>query len=165
MFWWWGPHGGWVFGLIGALFWIAVIVAAAMLLRDEMPRLRHHEHDSPALRVLEERYARGEISREEFFERRGVLLRPPTPPPPGHPPPPTGPPPPPEPPPPPGSPPPPAPSQPVRPSSDDEATITREPPGPSAPPGAAAPGWPEPPGSEGGAGSEPTQQLPKAPPD
>ncbi|HEX9312162.1 MAG TPA: SHOCT domain-containing protein [Actinomycetota bacterium] len=56
-------------------FWIVVIVAAILLLRREVPQLRLPEHHSPALRVLEERYARGEISREEFLERREVLLR------------------------------------------------------------------------------------------
>ena len=37
---WWGPDGGWVFGLISALFWIGLIVAAVMLLRGELPHLR-----------------------------------------------------------------------------------------------------------------------------
>ena len=73
-------------GLLMGTFWIVVIVAAILLLRREVPYLRLPEHGPPALRVLEERYARGEISREEFLERREVLLRTashPVPPPPG----------------------------------------------------------------------------------
>jgi putative oligomerization/nucleic acid binding protein len=50
------------------------VVAAVILLRHELPDLQHRFGEPPALRLLEERYARGEISREEFLERRRVLL-------------------------------------------------------------------------------------------
>lgn len=76
MFWWWGSGPGWFFGLITAAFWVLVIVAAVLLLRRELPHLRWPESRPPAVRLLEERYARGEISREEFLERRRVLLGP-----------------------------------------------------------------------------------------
>jgi putative membrane protein len=76
MFWWWGSGWGWVGGLFFGLFWIAVIVVAVLLLRHEMPHLERRFGASPALRVLEERYARGEIPREEFLDRRRVLLQP-----------------------------------------------------------------------------------------
>ena len=71
MFWWGGP--GWLFGLGNAIFWVALIVVAVLLLRRELPHVRWPESQPPALRLLEERYARGEISREEFLERRAVL--------------------------------------------------------------------------------------------
>jgi putative membrane protein len=80
----WGPGWGIFWGLTWAAFWVAVIVIAVWLLRGELPRLQHRFGEPPALRLLEERYARGEISREEFLERRAVLLQPPpeaTPPP------------------------------------------------------------------------------------
>lgn len=83
MFWGWGGPGWGVFwGLLWAAFWVAVIVGAVLLLRREVPRLQGRFGEPPALRLLEERYARGEISREEFLERREVLLQPPPPPPP-----------------------------------------------------------------------------------
>jgi putative membrane protein len=77
--WWWGPDWGWVGILIGALFWMGVILLAAYLLRGELPHLQHRLGASPPVRLLEERYARGEISREEFLERRAVLSRTPPP--------------------------------------------------------------------------------------
>ena len=88
MFWFW-PNAGWVVGLVSGLFWIAVIVAAILLLRNEVPNIRWPSSSSSALRTLEERYARGEISREEFLERRAVLQTMPATgsPPPGEPPP------------------------------------------------------------------------------
>ena len=76
MMWWWGSGWGWLGGLLFGVFWIAVIVAAVLLLRQEMPHLERRYGASPALRLLEERYARGEISRDEFLERRRVLLQP-----------------------------------------------------------------------------------------
>lgn len=77
---WGGPGWGVFWGLIWAAFWIAVIVGAVLLLRHEVPRLQGRFSEPPALRLLEERYARGEISREEFLERREVLLQAPPPP-------------------------------------------------------------------------------------
>jgi len=75
--WWWGPGWGWIGGLISAVFWIAIIVLAVVLLRRELPNLHlGYPHPStPALTLLEERYARGEISREDFLHRREVLLQ------------------------------------------------------------------------------------------
>jgi putative membrane protein len=76
-----GPFGGdmggfeFLFGLAWLVFWIAVVVIVIRLLRSGPTGTR----PSSALRVLEERYARGEIDRDEFFERRRVLLgEPPT---------------------------------------------------------------------------------------
>jgi putative membrane protein len=83
MFWWWGG-GAWWIGLVNAAVIVGILVAAVLLLRQELPDLQHRFGEPPALRTLEERYARGEISREEFLERRRVLLE-------AHPPPPTAP--------------------------------------------------------------------------
>jgi hypothetical protein len=74
MMWWWGPGWGWVAGLISGAIWIAIIVGAILLLRRELPDLQHRFDRPPALRLLEERYARGEITREDFLHRREVLL-------------------------------------------------------------------------------------------
>jgi putative membrane protein len=88
MMWFW-PGAGWLVGLLAGLFWIAVIVAAVVFLRREVPNIRWPHGSSNALRILEERYARGEIPREEFLERRAVLqtMPPAGSPPPGEPPP------------------------------------------------------------------------------
>lgn len=71
----WFPAWGWIAALLSAIFWIAVIVAAILFIRREVPNLGRASGPSQALRILEERYARGEIPREEFLERREVLLR------------------------------------------------------------------------------------------
>jgi putative membrane protein len=58
-------------GVTGALFWIlpiALIVLVVWRMRTTAAPSR-----GPAVRLLEERYARGEITREEFLERRAVL--------------------------------------------------------------------------------------------
>jgi putative membrane protein len=73
----WGPGWGVFWGLIWAAFWVMVILIGVWFLRGELPRLQNRFSEPPALRLLEERYARGEISREEFLERREVLLQPP----------------------------------------------------------------------------------------
>ena len=86
MFWWWSGGGAWWIGLINAAVLVAIVVGAVYLLRQELPQLQRRFGEPPALRLLEERYARGEISREEFLERRRVLLE--APPPPAAPPPP-----------------------------------------------------------------------------
>ncbi|MFN2544020.1 MAG: SHOCT domain-containing protein [Actinomycetota bacterium] len=73
---WMGP--GWLFlsGLLTLAFWIGVGALIVHLVRDR-DRHDHQDHlqsrTTSALRLLEERYARGEISREDFLERRAVL--------------------------------------------------------------------------------------------
>lgn len=51
-------------------FWALVIAAVILVVRGSSPTVR-----SSGLRILEERYARGEIGRDEFLERRAVLRR------------------------------------------------------------------------------------------
>ena len=61
MSWGYGMFGG--FGML--LFWGAIIVLAALLLRQ----VTGGGARSRARQILEERYAKGEISKEEFDER------------------------------------------------------------------------------------------------
>lgn len=93
--WWWGPDNhmgaaGWVGMVFMILFWIAVVVAIAYFIRYLFSRPSAGEWRQPpqpgrpggadapqkpgALQILEERYAKGEIDREEFMQRRNDLL-------------------------------------------------------------------------------------------
>jgi putative membrane protein len=70
------PPAGWagvaiVWGFIGTAVWILLIALIVLIVRAIRTTAR--DPQVPAERVLEERYARGEISREEFLERRAVL--------------------------------------------------------------------------------------------
>lgn len=65
----WHESWWWIFGILQAFFWIAVVLGVIALLRGRSRR----PGASAALRILEERYARGEIARDEYLERRTVL--------------------------------------------------------------------------------------------
>ena len=74
-------HPGWFLGF-GILAWLAQLALFGVLVALVLMMLRRDRHRhaadggpprSPSLAILEERYARGEISREEFLERRHVL--------------------------------------------------------------------------------------------
>ena len=68
MGWNWG-HSWWGF-IMMALFWLAVIAVVVWAVRDR----GSSERRSPDPRqILEERFARGEISEEEFEARRRAL--------------------------------------------------------------------------------------------
>ena len=58
---------------MGIAFWILLIGLIVLLVRGMRSTARTPEE--PAVRLLEERYARGEITREEFLERRALLDR------------------------------------------------------------------------------------------
>jgi putative membrane protein len=61
----WGWFGG--FGML--LFWIVIIVLIVLLVRRPV-----HTHPRPdPLDILKERFARGEIGKEEYEERRKIL--------------------------------------------------------------------------------------------
>ena len=79
-----GEHGGglgpgaWIFmAVLMVIFWVGVIAVVVAL-------VRHNGHGRPesisvggsndsALRILEERFARGDIDTEEYTTRRDVL--------------------------------------------------------------------------------------------
>jgi putative membrane protein len=67
----WGGGLAIVRGLMGVAFWILLIVLIVVLV--QRMRTSARASGGPAVRLLEERYARGEITREEFLERRTVL--------------------------------------------------------------------------------------------
>jgi putative membrane protein len=60
-----------VWGLMGVALWILLIVLLVLLVRGM--RTTAGASGGSGVRLLEERYARGEITREEFHERRAVL--------------------------------------------------------------------------------------------
>ncbi len=75
MWWMWGPGGIWA--LFGVLIPLALVVGTVIVAVSLLRRDGHRVGSAPlppALQVLEERYARGDITREEFLERRAVLL-------------------------------------------------------------------------------------------
>jgi putative membrane protein len=78
----WLNGWGMFFWLASVAFWVLLIVVIVAMLRGR-PAVPAAGTGGAALRILEERYARGEIPREEFLERRAVLRgEPGTPPPP-----------------------------------------------------------------------------------
>lgn len=68
---WFGPGWGLLAGLASLAFWVLVVVVVIGLLRGRSDG--RAPFTSSALRILEERYARGAISQQEFEERRRVL--------------------------------------------------------------------------------------------
>ncbi len=72
--WGWGGMG---FGVIGmSLFWILLVVAIIALVRGMWASgasSAERRQEKSALDILKERYARGEIEREEFEQKRRDL--------------------------------------------------------------------------------------------
>ena len=66
----WGGGGG--FGL-GHLLWWALVIAGIVLLVRSLSGTSRSDDGSRALRILEERYARGEIDQAEFETRKRDL--------------------------------------------------------------------------------------------
>ena len=74
----WG-WGAWVFmAVMMVLFWSAIVVGAVMIVR--YTRDRHNpsppavtDDRDPAIRVLDDRFARGEIDADEYTKRRDLL--------------------------------------------------------------------------------------------
>jgi len=74
-----GGYGmGWFGGIIMIAFWIAVIVGIVLLIRwlvisTRSAGQRTYQEDS-ALEILKRRYARGEIEKEEFEQKKRDLM-------------------------------------------------------------------------------------------
>jgi putative membrane protein len=73
-----GLAGGFAipWGLTGVALWILLILLIVLLVRGTRTTAR--APGAPAIQTLQERYARGEIAREEFLERGDVLAGRPT---------------------------------------------------------------------------------------
>lgn len=84
--WGYGPQSGMMYGGYGygygaihMVFWavvlIAVVGAIVYFVRTMAPGMRGSSAPrSAGLSVLEERYARGEINRDEYLQKKGDLL-------------------------------------------------------------------------------------------
>ena len=76
--WGWGMHpmmwGAWGFGMMFmmVLFWVLVIIGIVLAIRWLTSQGRERPADS-ALEILRQRYARGEINKEEFESRKRDL--------------------------------------------------------------------------------------------
>ena len=74
----WGYGMGWIGMIIMAVFWIAVIVGIVFLIRWLILSTRAEGHkahsENSALEILRKRYARGEINKEEFEEKKKDLI-------------------------------------------------------------------------------------------
>jgi len=72
----WG-HGMWFFHIIMMAFGIAVIIGIFFLVRwaiSSANKDRENKSQESALDILKKRYARGEINKEEYEDRKKDLL-------------------------------------------------------------------------------------------
>lgn len=72
-----GAHGGW--WPIFPLLWFVVIAGVIFFFGKRARGRMHHQPYLSGQAVLAERFARGEITEEEYRTRLGVLRRPPQP--------------------------------------------------------------------------------------
>ena len=86
----WGPYGfngmGWM-PFLGIFFWLLIFVLGVAAVRAIMGPRRHyaapwHAPDLPdpsrssGVSILDERYARGEINRDEYLQKRQDIVGP-----------------------------------------------------------------------------------------
>ncbi len=70
----WGGGMGGLFGIVMMLIMVALIAAVvALIWRAINPGKSQTTSDDSALGILKERYARGEIDKQEYEERRRIL--------------------------------------------------------------------------------------------
>lgn len=69
---WWGDYGwGMGFGwLLMLIFWALVIIGIIYLIKFIAASSKKEEKGETALEILKKRYAKGEISKEEFEEKK-----------------------------------------------------------------------------------------------
>ncbi len=74
-----GGFSGWMMMLFMVLFWVVIVGLAVWLLSALFPRPPahddgHHAHRSDSVsEILKQRYARGELTREEYEQMRQDL--------------------------------------------------------------------------------------------
>jgi len=70
----WGDH--WMFGGFMWIFWVAVLVGLVFLIKYLVQQSSKGEPGvkEDALEILKKRYAKGEINKEEFEQKKKDLL-------------------------------------------------------------------------------------------
>ena len=68
-----GDGSWWVMWIGMILFWILIALAVVWLVREVIVPRRHGSSSENAMEILERRLAEGEISTEEYQERRKAL--------------------------------------------------------------------------------------------
>ena len=64
---------GYGMGILGLIFWILVIIGLVLLIKYLWESGGAKREQESALEILKKRYARGEISKEEFEEKKKDL--------------------------------------------------------------------------------------------
>lgn len=71
--WWgWGMGFGWIFVL---LFWVLIILGIVYLIRTMGGSAKKVNQGETALDILKKRYAKGEITKEEFDRIKDDLMK------------------------------------------------------------------------------------------
>jgi putative membrane protein len=72
---WWYGAGDWMGGgfLFMLFFWVLIIVGAVVLVRSIGNQKREGSVDKTPLEILKERYAKGEIDKKEYEEKKKEL--------------------------------------------------------------------------------------------
>ncbi len=71
----WGMMGGWWFWIIGLIVVVVIIAVLIYLLNKEDRDKGMKSESKSAEKLLDERYARGEITREEYEEMKKEIRR------------------------------------------------------------------------------------------
>jgi putative membrane protein len=64
-----GPDGWWIFPIFWLVVWVGVIATAIRFFAGRRRDWRHHSSAGRAGDILAERFARGELSNDEYTER------------------------------------------------------------------------------------------------
>ncbi len=65
---------GYGMGILGLIFWILIIIGLVLLIKYLWEGGGTRREQESSLELLKKRYARGEISKEEFEEKKKDLL-------------------------------------------------------------------------------------------
>ncbi|OGW57297.1 MAG: hypothetical protein A2Z09_01120 [Nitrospirae bacterium RBG_16_43_8] len=69
----WGMGAG--FGwLLMVIFWILIVLGAVYLIKFIVGRAKRMEREDSPLDILKKKYAKGEISKEEFEEKKKDII-------------------------------------------------------------------------------------------
>jgi putative membrane protein len=58
--------GGWIGWIFIVLWWAIIIIALVSLVRWAVKFKKYHGHEKSPMEIIKERYAQGEITKEEF---------------------------------------------------------------------------------------------------